>query len=50
MPRSGLRVARLWRALSGTDGRRHFWIGRRKRLVAHYAGAGLEHDYIEEPR
>jgi hypothetical protein len=50
VPRSGVRVARLWRAVSGTDGRRHFWIGRRKRIVAHHAGAGLEHDYIEEPR
>jgi hypothetical protein len=47
--RLGVDVARLWRAISGTDGRRHFWIGRRKRLVARHASAGLEYDYIEEP-
>jgi hypothetical protein len=50
VPRIGVQVARLWRAATGIDGQRHFWIGRRKRMAAPHAGPGLEYDYIEAPR
>lgn len=49
VPRTGVQIARLWRALMGVDGQRHFWIGRRKRLTARQSSARLEYDYIEGP-
>lgn len=46
IPRTGLRVERLWRFARGTDGSEHFWIGRRKDVLSVERSTGLDHDYL----
>jgi hypothetical protein len=46
LPRTGLRVQRLWRFARHSDGTPLFWVARRKDAHPHEHSAGIEQDYL----
>jgi hypothetical protein len=46
VPRTGVRVQRLWRLASGADGAARIWVGRRKDPAPREPSSGLEFDYL----
>jgi hypothetical protein len=46
IPRTGIRVQRIWRFARGSDGAEYFWIGRRKDVQSIERSAGLDFDYV----
>src|SRR4051794_33358076 len=47
VPRTGLRVRRLYRYARGSDGQELFWIGRQKDTSAAIASPTLRFDFLE---
>lgn len=46
IPRTGLRVQRLWKYAKDWNGNDYFWIGRRKDISSAEHSAGLDFDYV----
>ena len=49
VPRTGLRVQRLWRFARRSDGTAHVWVGRRKDPSLREPTSGLAYDYLDPP-
>ena len=49
IPRTGIRVQRLYRFARGSDGATHIWIGRRKDTTTIEDSAGIDFDYLLTP-
>jgi hypothetical protein len=47
VPRSGIRVRRIFRYAPGSDGALHFWIGRHKDASPRIARPLLKFDYLD---
>jgi Carboxypeptidase regulatory-like domain len=46
IPRTGLRVQRLWKYAMDSNGADHFWIGRRTDISTAEHGLGIDFDYV----